>query len=33
MSFSKTLSDARMLETFVPVIYGSPKVAAFIAKT
>lgn len=28
----KTLSDVRMLETFVPVIYGSPKVAAFHRK-
>ena len=28
----KTLSDPRMLETFVPVIYGSPKVAAYHRK-
>jgi len=28
----KTLSDSRMLETFVPVIYGSPKVAAYFRK-
>ena len=28
----KTLSDSRMLETFVPVIYGSSKVAAFYRK-
>lgn len=28
----KTMSDARMLETFVPVIYGSPKAAAFHRK-
>ena len=29
----KTMADNRMLETFVPVIYGSPKVAAFYRKT
>ncbi len=28
----KAMSDSRMLETFVPVIYGSPKVAAFHRK-
>lgn len=28
----KTMSDNRMLETFVPVIYGSPKVAAYHRK-
>ena len=28
----KTMSDARMLETFIPVIYGSPKVASFHRK-
>lgn len=28
----KTLSDSRMLETFIPVIYGSSKVAAFYRK-
>jgi 4-hydroxythreonine-4-phosphate dehydrogenase len=28
----KTMSDSRMLETFVPVIYGSPKVAAYHRK-
>lgn len=28
----KTLSDNRMLETFIPVIYGSPKVAAYHRK-
>jgi 4-hydroxythreonine-4-phosphate dehydrogenase len=28
----KTMSDPRMLETFIPVIYGSPKVAAFHRK-
>ena len=28
----KTLSDNRMLETFIPVIYGSPKVAAYYRK-
>ena len=28
----KTLADNRMLETFVPVIYGSPKVAAYHRK-
>jgi 4-hydroxythreonine-4-phosphate dehydrogenase len=28
----KTLSDPRMLETFVPVIYGSPKVASYHRK-
>ncbi len=28
----KTLADARMLETFIPVIYGSPKVAAYHRK-
>jgi len=28
----KTLSDPRMLETFIPVIYGSPKVAAYHRK-
>lgn len=28
----KTMSDARMLETFVPVIYGSPKAASFHRK-
>ncbi|MFA5046187.1 MAG: 4-hydroxythreonine-4-phosphate dehydrogenase PdxA [Paludibacter sp.] len=28
----KTMADARMLETFVPVIYGSPKVAAYHRK-
>lgn len=28
----KTLSEPRMLETFIPVIYGSPKVAAFYRK-
>lgn len=29
----KTMADNRMLETFIPVIYGSPKVAAFYRKT
>ena len=29
----KTMADSRMLETFIPVIYGSPKVAAFYRKT
>lgn len=28
----KTMADIRMLETFVPVIYGSPKVAAYHRK-
>jgi 4-hydroxythreonine-4-phosphate dehydrogenase len=28
----KTMADSRMLETFIPVIYGSPKVAAFYRK-
>jgi len=28
----KTMSDSRMLETFIPVIYGSSKVAAFHRK-
>jgi len=28
----KTISDPRMLETFIPVIYGSAKVAAFYRK-
>lgn len=28
----KTMADPRMLETFVPVIYGSPKVAAYHRK-
>jgi 4-hydroxythreonine-4-phosphate dehydrogenase len=28
----KTMSDSRMLETFIPVIYGSPKVAAYHRK-
>jgi 4-hydroxythreonine-4-phosphate dehydrogenase len=28
----KTIADPRMLETFIPVIYGSPKVAAFHRK-
>lgn len=28
----KTMADNRMLETFVPVIYGSPKVAAYHRK-
>src|SRR5665647_432420 len=28
----KTMSDPRMLETFVPVIYGSAKVATFYRK-
>jgi len=28
----KTLADNRMLETFIPVIYGSPKVAAYHRK-
>jgi 4-hydroxythreonine-4-phosphate dehydrogenase len=28
----KTMSDNRMLETFIPVIYGSPKVAAYHRK-
>jgi 4-hydroxythreonine-4-phosphate dehydrogenase len=28
----KTMSDSRMLETFVPVIYGSPKVVAYHRK-
>ena len=28
----KTLADARMLEQFIPVIYGSPKVAAYHRK-
>ena len=28
----KTLADGRMLETFIPVIYGSPKVAAYHRK-
>jgi len=28
----KTMADNRMLETFIPVIYGSPKVAAFYRK-
>ncbi|NDP21686.1 MAG: 4-hydroxythreonine-4-phosphate dehydrogenase PdxA [Paludibacter sp.] len=28
----KTMSDSRMLETFIPVIYGSPKVASYHRK-
>src|ERR1035437_6176705 len=28
----KTMADVRMLETFIPVIYGSPKVAAYHRK-
>lgn len=28
----KTMSDIRMLETFIPVIYGSPKVASYHRK-
>lgn len=28
----KTMADTRMLETFIPVIYGSPKVAAYHRK-
>jgi len=28
----KTMSTSRMLETFIPVIYGSSKVAAFHRK-